>query len=282
MNQEKLNLLEQECVRLCVAMEAVDDIVNHLLLTLVDSSHSSIGGEVHFKTSAHRDLFLIRAQDFVHEQGDISLFGEQASCLKILSVVASTPQLGGDVDALDSAVKNLDAWLSAKVKIRLWLSSLDIDASIFVQRDLLLRISANQSKHNVSRLTRICNTISESLKLNGYTVDERMIPFALDDLQGHLSENFFVYYASWLAELINEVRWGLQEYLAPEFRRSYLLVEDAGDGRYRYQYPSSIEDDVAKRWYWRLMNHVRSGPFLRRFETSPGLRECSSLEWENE
>lgn len=274
-----LNPLEQECIGLCVAVEAVNDIANHSLLSLVNSSHSLLAAEIHFKTRAHRDLFLIRMQDFANERGDASLFGVPDSCLHFLSRIASSPGFDGDTYALGLAVANMQKWLTDKVKIQLWLSSLDLDARISVPRDLLLRISANQSKHNISRLTRVCTEITKALQAAGYLVDERMIPLALDDLQEHLGENFFLYYATWAAELINEIRWGLQAYLNPEFQRAFHLVPGDPHGKYQYQYPDSVLDEVAKHWYWTLMNHVRSGPHLRRFEASPSFRDRSSLEW---
>ena len=96
-------------------------------------------------------------------------------------------------------------------------------------------------------------------------VEERSIPLALSEFREHLTEDYFNYYGTQIAALTNEVRWALREYLLPVFERAY--VSDVGATRYRYECPASINDAVAREWFWRLMNHVRSGPLIRKFTT---------------
>jgi hypothetical protein len=114
---------------------------------------------------------------------------------------------------------------------------------------------------------------------HGYSVPEEQIPLALDDFREHLAENYFIYYSTWLAELLNNVRWGIQTYLTPTFTRSYRVGPEDSPV-YSYEYPSDIHQDIPRQWFWRLMNNVRARPYLKKFVGARYLKEESSLEWQ--
>jgi hypothetical protein len=158
------------------------------------------------------------------------------------------------------------------------LPTLDINATVQVSRLDFLRISGNQSKHNLSRLTGVSRNVAKILNDNGYAVTPEHIPLALDDFREHLEENFFIYYGTWIAELMNNIRWGLQTYLNPVFLKSFRS-KGSGSIMYTYEYPNEIQNEVARQWFWRLMNHIRTRPYLKKFVGAHYLKKQSSLEW---
>jgi hypothetical protein len=168
-------------------------------------------------------------------------------------------------------------WSVRPIQLKLWLPTLSVEAKLSVTRSELLRIAGNQAKHNPSRLSRVAQLASELLRKQGYDVSPHQVPFLLNDFREHLQDNFFIYYASWLAELLNDVRWGIQRYLEPLFQTS-IVREGADSPRYHYVFPAEVTSDAARVWFWELMNHVRSGPPVRPFKASRFLREQSSLE----
>jgi hypothetical protein len=255
---------ELEAIGLCVAVEAVNDIANRALLDLPYTFEPGEEVEVRYKSREHQDLFLIRLLDFAKEDGDETLTGVTGSCLKVLLTACQTRSFdtNGSIVALEQATTTLDQWLHAERTYRMWLPTLDLDAQLSVPRIDFLYILGNHAKHNLARLTRISKRIADILKRNGYTVEPEQIPLALDDFREHLQEDYFVYYGTWLAELINNVRWGIQDYLQPTFHRAYT---PGVDHMYSYSYPDSIIHDSPRAWYWRLLNHVRSGPYISRF-----------------
>jgi hypothetical protein len=270
---------ELETIGLCICLEALGDIANHALLELRDVSSLPGETEVYFHTSIHEELFLIRLLDFVKEKNDRVLTGVSGSCLDVLksACVSRSFNVEDSVEALRKPLDELEGWLYHKSPLTIWLPTLDIDASIEASRLDFLRISGNHSKHNLSRLTGVSKDIANILTSHGYSVPLELIPLALDDFREHLEENFFVYYGTWLAELVNNVRWGLQDYLLPIFHSSYTPV--AGDPpAYRYIYPVSIQHDIPRQWFWRLMNNVRACPYLKRFRGAHYLKKKSSLE----
>lgn len=172
---------------------------------------------------------------------------------------------------LKNAVIELNTWLESREPLPLWLPSMDLEATLTVPRRQLLRLSGNQSKHNLARLTKISRLIREMLKEHGHVVPAEAIPLALEDFKETLNENFFLYHATWIVELLNEVRWGIHEYLLPTFTACYEPPPHA-DAPYRYTFPVEVVQPLAQEWFWRLMNLVRRGPNVARFLTPSFLK----------
>ena len=258
---------EREAIGLCIALEALGDIANHSLLKLIDVSSFPGEAEVHFPSRVHQQLFLARLLDFAKETGDASLTGVKGSCVSVLQAACESRcfDQSNSVASLKDSTAALVGWLETKTPLKLWLPSLDLEAKLNVPRIEFLYISGNQAKHNLSRLTGLSKRIRSLLKDHGYEVVLDQVPLALDDFQEHLQEDYFSHYGTWLAELLNNVRWSLQEYLLPTFNASLKRGPD-DELRYTYDYPATITNQVPRAWFWRLMNNVRSGPFLKRFE----------------
>lgn len=278
---------EKETIGLCIALEAVGNIANHTLIELRDVLMYPSEIEVCFHTDAHQEIFIIRLLDFVKERGDSSLTGVSGSCLKVLQSACDTHSFDrdGSIDNLKEAVKKLDDWLNYKTSIELWLSTLHVKADIEVSRLDLIEISGNHCKHNLSRLTGVSRKIHSILDSNGYSVSLEKLPLVLDDFREHLQENYFSYYGTWLVEMLNNIRWGLQNYLQPTFMSSYKVSsykENKLDNiRYHYEYPDKIMQEIPRLWFWRLMNNIRTGPHLKRFSGTHYLKEQSSIELRN-
>ena len=268
------NPAEFEAIGLCIAIEALDDIVNKSLIEIRGESSVPCEVEVYFHSYVHQELFLIRTLDFVKEGGDRSLTGVNGSCLEVLEAACSTASfdVGGSVTALETPTRALREWLFAETPFNLWLPTLNIEARLNIPRLDFLFISGNQSKHNLSRLTRLAKRLSNILTDHGHSVLPEQIPLALDDFREHLQEDYFIYYGTWLSELLNELRWGIQNYLRPFYELSY--EPDSKDPiMYSFNYPETVVNDVPKSWFWRLMNHVRSEPYLKRFSGAPYLKK---------
>jgi len=263
---------ERETIGLCIGLEAINDIANHALLHLPQFIEPRQEIEVRYKDREHQLLFLIRLLDFVKEGGDESLTGIRGSCLTVLLEACRSRCFdhNGSVTGLEGAASTMDQWLKAETTFQMWLPTLDIDARLTVPRIDFLYILGNHAKHNLSRLTGISRHIKNILERNGYAVELEYIPLALDDFREHLQEDYFVYYGTWLAELANNVRWGIQDYLTPLYRQAYVPGENQ---MYSFRYPDSITHPVPREWFWRLMNHVRSGPYIMRFVGSPYMKK---------
>jgi len=273
------NTAEKETIGLCVSIEALRNIINYELLELKDVSEYPGEVEVYFHAPSHRDLFMIRLLDFVKEVGDKKLTGVSGSCLDVLKAACTSCSfdLDDSIGDLRESVNNLDEWLHSSSPIELWLPTLDINAHIKVSRLELIEISGNQCKHNLSRLTRISEKIHSILDSNGYSILSDHIPFVLEEFQEHLSGSFFIYYGTLLGELLNNLYWGIQNYLQPTFTTSYSK-DNPNDILYQYEYPDNIKHEIPRQWFWRLMNNIRKKPVFNRFKGAHYLKKQSVLE----
>jgi hypothetical protein len=233
------SVAERESIGLCIAVEAINDIANHALLDAPKLTDSSGEAEVRYKSRVHQHLFLIRLLDFAKEGGDGVLTGVRGSCLSILLAACESRSFdsGGSVGGLEQATTALKGWLNTETTFKMWLPTLELDVELTVPRIDFLYILGNHAKHNLSRLTGISRHIAEILARHGHRVELEQVPLALDDFREHLQEDYFVYYGTWLAELMNNVRWGIQEYLQDTFRKAYRPGPDL---MYTYNSPDSI------------------------------------------
>ena len=272
-----MHTVEQESIGLSVCIEALNNIVNHSLVELRDVKKYPGECEVYFHDSVHRQLFLVRALDFVKETGDKGLTGVKGSCLDVLKLICKTAYFNKDdsVTSLQNAVNELDEWVKYRSPLTFWLPDLDINARLNVSRLELLHISGNYSKHNLSRLTRVSKSFHKILGDNGYKVELESIPFAIDYFCEHLSDNYFIYYCSWITELLNNLRWAIHDYLCPTFNESVIKKDGF---HYTYSFPPEIDSEMGRRWYWGMMNGVLTKPYLKRFEAAHYLKDQSSLE----
>lgn len=277
-----MNSTEREAIGLCISLEALNDIVNHALLDVRESSREPGESEIYFKDFVHQSLFVIRFLDFAKEVGDSKLTGVSGSCVNVLKEACRSKSydVNDSVNELERPLDKLQEWLNFKGPLKLWLPTINIEAKIEITRMKFLEISGNHSKHNLSRLTDVSKQIHQVLTEYDYDVPIELIPLALEDFQEHLDENYFIYYGTWMTQLLNDVRWGIQRYLEPTYTSCFK--QDRDGFSYKYEYPDEFENEIAKQWFWRLMNHIRSAPYVKKFSAPSIFKEQSSLEWEVE
>lgn len=274
----------QEAVGLCVAIGALRDLVNHSLMDFRHLSESPGETEVVFKSSPHRDLFYIRLLDFVLEKGGGDLFGEARSCLTVLERTGANPLLSAPMHAqgLSEAASALRAWLDHVINPRLWLSSVGISVRLSVSRIALLRIIGNQAKHNAGRLTGVSKDVQRLLSDQGHSVSLAQIPFVLEDFRDHLGENIFIYYGTWIAQLVNDLAWAIHHYIEPVYRERIVKVDGALPGMYRFDpLPGVSPGSPEHMWFHKLLNEARTLPYVQPFRTPSYLKKKCSLEWES-
>lgn len=273
------DIAQKEVIGLCICIEALNDMVNRAMVDIVQIASHPEEMQAMFKTTAHKDLFLIRALDFAHEGGSESLTGTKGSCLDVIkkACLTKTFDINGSCGELINAHYELHEWLNASQEIDMWLGSLDVQAKLSITRQQLIYFSGNQSKHNVSRLTSVSKKFADALNAAGHNISSKEMLLALDDVREHLSENYFSYYATWLVQLFANLRHAIHVYLLPEYRLRHRMVS-YDTGQYEFLLPEFALEGNDKTWFWRLMNHVRSEPIFPKLKAWRHLRDKSSLE----
>ena len=262
--------IETEVIFLKAVNELINSMVNYEMMDLA-------GGSVLFKSTTHQKYFNIILVDFL-SLSDEGVTGEKQTYLEALTTICENPNFNenGSVNGLAVTTKEFADWLEHEIRVETWLPTIDTNVFLTIKRGEFLKICGNISKHNFSRLSRIANNLVQILKRNRVNIEFKDALLILDDFYGKFHFDVLSNHASIICEFLNNVRWGIYEYLQLEFRRS-IVYEGGNPPSYRYTYPKGVTNKFAQHCYWDLMNEVRGTPFMPRFQVpdwiKTGLKE---------
>lgn len=261
--------IEREVIFLKAIEELIDSMVNYEVLSITGVSPHS---EIRFKSTTHQKYFNIILVDFL-SCSDKKVIGEQLSYLSALTTICQTPcfDKNGSINGLSVATKEFIDWLEQEVQVETWLPSIDKNMALLIKRIEFLKICGNISKHNFSRLSGTANDMLGVLKRNQVNIDLKEALVVLDDFYEKFHFDILSYHASTICEFLNNIRWGIYEYLRPEFHRSFVW-KGGSPPSYEFTYPNDVKTDFAKHCYWDLMNEVRSVPYVPRFQVTRWLK----------
>jgi hypothetical protein len=268
--KQLLSEIEQEVLFLKAACDIIDSMVNREMLAVHDSP---AGSTILFTTGTHQRLFNILLLDFLSDADD-RLPVNHISFLGALRQIETHPRfdVDGSVSPLRIAVRSCFDWLNQSVPVDVWFSSLGKEAVVRLPRLTYLKMCGNIAKHDPLRLGSVARDLQDALAASGVTVDRDDALLALDDFYQRFHTDILNYHGSTIVALLNDIRWGIHEYLLPEFQRSYS-TEGCEPPMYRYTYPAVVTGKFPRERYWDLMNAVRGQPILPRFQVSESFRK---------
>jgi hypothetical protein len=243
----KFTAIEQEVIFLKTINESIDSMVNHEILKL---SEGVDGAQAIFKTAIHQRFFNIILVDFLSKSAS-EVTGKNISCSDALAEICEKPNFNqhNSIKLLKRAVTAFKKWLDREIKVKVWLASIGLETMLRVQRQEFIKICGDISKHNFSRLSRRVNDLKNILSRSAVQLSDEDGLLIIDDFYERFHTDIFSYHGSHLVEQLNNIRWGIQEYLQPEFKRS-IVYEGGKPPKYSYTYPIGINTAFAKNCYW--------------------------------
>lgn len=265
----KYNAIEIESIQLKVITEAIDEMVNHEAMNFPKRNTDVIVG---FSSSTHKKVFNILLVDFLSNL-DKGLFNNSSSCLKALREVCDSPSFNASnsIACLEKNVFILKEWLEEEVSVDTWFPSIELNIDLKIRRFDFIKICGNTCKHSLGRLTKTANDLRKIFQNNGTNISEEESFLALEDFYERFHTDILSYHASYLCEMINNIRWGIHLYLLPEFQRSHTWI-NRDEGSYKYLIPDNIKTQFTKNCYWELMNEVRRKPYVQPFSADKHLK----------
>lgn len=266
----QMNKLEQEVIYLSAVNELLRSMVNYELITL--------GGEgtrdsVQFKSMTHQQYFFIALVDFLSPT-DKGAPVPSIPYLGALRAISNAPSFSENdsIVGLKDSVAAFTEWLHAEIAVDHWLPSINRQVEVHIPRLLLLKIVGNLSKHNSLRSVSVARELQGLLQKAGETTELYQAMLAQEEMFENFHDNVCAREVSTIVEFLNGVLWGIQNYLKPQYSRSYVPGA-GGSPYYKFRRPNEIAHPYAKACYWNLMNQVRSGPILDPFTVTEILRE---------
>lgn len=145
-----------------------------------------------------------------------------------------------------------------------------------MKREEFLYICGNISKHNHLRLSSVAKKILRILKKSTPDIGLENAFSTINEFYEWFYDGVFHYHLSKISELLNNIDWGIQNYLLYEFYRSYTVDPEKsrqlGIEYYFFKYPQNVDSDLGKIYYWELMNEIRDKPYIKKFEASKYLQ----------
>lgn len=256
-----LNQIEKEVIFLRAIKELIDEMVNWEVVKLVGKDpHSNI----RFNSMTHQRFFNILLVDFL-SCSDKKVLGVQSPYLKALKGICNSPKfnIDGSINSLAQATQEFSDWLEKEVTVEeVWLPAIDLEIDLTIKRIKFIKICGNISKHNFTRLSGVVRELKKIFKRNNVTLEDEDILLIIDEFYQWFHDNIFSYHSSAIAEFLNNIRWGIYEYLQPEYCRSLVTNYDKELNHY------GLSNRFAKACYWDLMIDIRSGPFMKKFKVT--------------
>ena len=264
-----ISKIEQEVIMLKAVNEIIDSMINYEMMSLKGNDPDS---SILIKSSTHQKFFNIILVDFL-SRTDKKAPIKQTSYLGSMKDVWEDPSFNVDdsIRLLREATYRFSDWLEQEIEVDVWLPSIDTRTTINISRNSFLKMCGNISKHNFLRSGGVAEELQKILSVKGISMTMEDSLLTLADFYERFHTDIFNYHGSTIAEFLNNIRWGIYEYMQPELRR--CIVREGGDPpKYRYIYPNAVTSGFAKECYWELMNEVRSAPYLRKFTVTKLLK----------
>lgn len=263
-----MNNLEEEVVLLKATWDLIDSIVNFDVFLLGGEDPNS---QIMFHRSSDQKYFNIVLTDFL-SRTDKKAPIKQTSYLGGLRAISTAPSFDvGTPQSLQAAIDSFTKWLEREVEVDIWMPSIGEQVKLRLTRVTFLKMCGDLSKHNFLRAIGVAEELRDLLGKSGVPVSLEDALRAFEDFYARFHDDILNYHSSTIAEFLNDIRWGIYEYLQPEFRRS-LVWESRDPPKYRYTYPRDISSEFAKHCYWELMNDVRTAPYMRKFRVTKYLK----------
>ena len=280
MDAKSYTALDHEIITLAAVWDLIGSMVHY---GHFEKEHRIESPTLMFRSQETSKLFLIMLADFLSLPPD-GTFGlprlkAQGSIgqtyLGYLQSVVMDPKFPGDITLLAASVKVFAEWLDGVAVVeKVWLPSIEREGTLRVQRMAYLKICGTISKHGFTRLGDIVRKIRRILSENGTEIDEGQSYLVIPEFQEWFQNDIFIASSTLIAWHLNEIRWGIYQYLVSEFQRAYTpTTVIQGLQMYKYDVPACITDPLIRSMYWDLMNEVRSPPYFPRFSVDKYIRD---------
>jgi hypothetical protein len=195
--------------------------------------------------------------------------------LGALQSICQSPNfnINNSINSLTISTIEFVDWLEKEVIVeKIWLPSIELETNLSIKRIEFIKICGNISKHNFTRLSGVVRELIVIFKRNGIALRDEDALLIVGEFYEWFHTGIFNYHSSAIAEFLNNVRWGIYEYLQPEFQKSIVFENDEHPRKYHYTYPSKVNNSFARNCYWDLMNDVRSKPYMNKFQVTRYLK----------
>lgn len=266
----QLSPVDYHVIQIQAITALLDSVLNHIVL---DVRGSAPDYEIRFVNETNQMLYNIMLVDFF-SPFDNQIVGEtKMNGIDILLHIGENPLLSdGGPGKLKEEVVNFRGWLDEEITVeKLWFSSVELETALSLKRQDYIYICGNISKHCFPRLTVVSKRIRAIFERNSHQLELSDALSIIPEFYEWFHTNVFAYSATRITEMLNDIRWAIQEYLHPVYEKSIRYKGD--DGMYEFEIPPEITTGFVRSCFWDLMNEVRRKPNVQKFQTPSYLNQ---------
>jgi len=270
MRNVKFTDVEKEIIFLKAITGLIESMVN---LEMFDLSADENLCEVRFKSITHQEHFNGLLLNFL-SRPDNKVLGEKRTYLELTEAICQSPNFNNNnsVKNLTISTQEFADWTEQEIQVEIWLNSIDIETTLSLKRAEFIKMCGNTTKHNFSSLSDTANELIDIFKRNSLSLTFEEALLVLDDFYQRFHYDLLKYHGPTIAEFLNNIQWGIYEYLQPEFHQSIVYEGAEQPPTYHYIYPDEINDAFARNCYWDLMNEVGSESSISKFQVNRYLK----------
>lgn len=274
------NAVEQEIIVLKAASDSIHDMVNYEMFLRPESVENM---NFIFLTMTHQEHYNALLGDFLSPL-PLGLFnlpqaGHDApmtdrTLLFHMKRVADRPCFNPEAIALlRNTIAAFIAWLETEFTVeKVWLPSINVETALRMKRIRFIKICGNITKHSFARMDVDAGKIQDILRENGHDIDDEQKFMVIPDFHEWFHHHIFGYHASTIAEFLNNMRWGIREYLSPTYRQAVRRDDGADPPRVWYETPPHCHSELATTCFWGLMNATGRDPIMPRYQVTEFLK----------
>lgn len=227
---------------------------------------------ISFKSRIAQRYYYLSLIDFLSDMdSSFKLTKDKCTVLDGMLQISSNPQIGykKDIKTLRTTLRRFEKWIGKEVHVqKFWSPKINRETTLLLSRFDMIKICANMSKHGILMLGGIALDTQAIFQNSKKAISFSEAILCLEDFYEKFHNDILIYHASYIAEMLLDIRLAINDYLTPIYQNHLRNKEGVNDiSLYEYKMPKDIKNDTIKVLFWDTMNSIRSGQKIRSMKT---------------
>jgi hypothetical protein len=248
MKKDKIagNKTEFEIAVINGAIALLDEILGADVFEIHGSGENQ---NISFKSRIAQRYYYLSLIDFLSDMdSSFKLTNGECTVLNGLLHISCNPQLGykKDIKTLRTTLRRFEKWIGKKVHVKkFWSPRINKETTLLLSRFDMIKICANMSKHGILRLGGITLHTQTIFQNSTKAISFSEAILCLEDFYEKFHNDILIYHASYIAEMLLDIRSAINDYLTPIYQKHLQYKEmDKGILSYEYKIPKDIKNDL--------------------------------------
>jgi hypothetical protein len=202
------------------AIALLDDILGTDVFEIHGTGENQ---NISFKSRIAQRYFYLSLIDFLSDMdSSFKLTKDKCTVLDGMVCISCNPQIGykKDIKTLRTTLRRFEKWLGKEVHVqKFWSPKINRETTLLLSRFDMIKICANMSKHGILRLGGIALDTQAIFQNSKKAISFNEAILCLEDFYEKFHNDILIYHASYIAEMLLDIRSAINDYLTPIYRK---------------------------------------------------------------